>query len=194
MSRALIVGLLAVVTVASGCMGTAVSQGFATVTGASPRFFEVREIAGGATALDRYQSVAVQAFDASPMLGVIPPDAVAETQAAALRRLVETRMFSAVGPAAGAKPSLVIRGAFVDYDSGGSAARAVGFGVNPFLTARIELVDGETGQVIGIVMVSGTVKSALRTGTKELADGVAKAIKGLVERHHTKPREEAKGR
>jgi hypothetical protein len=95
-------------------------------------------------------------------------------------------MFESVGAAPGARPALVIRGKFIDYDPGGTPARVVGLGGNPFLTAQIELVDGDTGQVIGIAMVTGTVKSAVRTGMKEQADGVAKAIEGLVKQHHTK--------
>jgi erythromycin esterase-like protein len=54
----------------------------------------------------------------------------------------------------------------------------------------IEIVDGDTMQVLGIAMVSGTVKSAIRTGMKEQADGVAKAIEDLLKQHHTKPAKE----
>ena len=76
----------------------------------------------------------------------------------------------------------------MDFDPGGSGLRAVGFGVNPFVTAQIELVDGGSGKVLGVAMVTGTVKSAVRTGLDELADGMGKAIKGLVEQHHSKPK------
>ena len=189
MRQAFLLGLLAVLAVASGCVGTAVSQGMSTVTGATPRFFELRDVAGAA-ALDRYKSVAVQPFDSSPLLGALPGDAVQETQAQTLKRLAETRMFESVAAAPGARPALVIRGKFVDYDPGGTPARVVGLGGNPFLTAQIELVDGDTGQVLGIAMVTGTVKSAVRTGMKELADGVAKAVEGLAKQHHTKPAKE----
>jgi len=185
MRQAFLLGLLAVLVVASGCVGTAVSQGVAAVTGASPRFFELRDVAGP-VALDRYKSVAVQAFDPAPLMGTLPPDAAPETQAQIIKRLTETRMFESVGPAPGPKPALVVRGKFIDYDPGGSPARVVGFGGNPFLTAQIEFVDAETGQALGIAMVTGTVKSAVRTGMKELADGVAKAVEGLVKNHHTK--------
>jgi hypothetical protein len=99
-------------------------------------------------------------------------------------------MFESVGPAPGARPALLIRGQFIDYDPGGSPARVVGLGGNPFLTAQIQLVDADSGQVLGIAMVTGTVKSAVRTGMKEMADGVAKAIEGLVKQHHTKPPKE----
>jgi hypothetical protein len=181
MRKVFLLGLLAALTITSGCVGTAVSQGMSAVTGATPRFFELRDVA-----LDRYKSVAVQSFDPSPLMGTLPADAAQETQAQAIKRLTETKVFESVGPAPGAKPALWIRGKFIDYDPGGSPARVVGLGGNPFLTAQIELVDGDTGQPLGIAMVTGTVKSAVRTGMKELADGVAKAIEGLVKQHHTK--------
>jgi len=188
MRQLILAGFLAVLAAASGCM-TAASQGLATVTGATPRFFELRDIRGP-TVLDRYKSVAVQAFDASPLLGALPTDAAPETQTQTIKRLTETRMFEGVGPAPAARPALLIRGRFVDYDPGGTPARVVGLGGNPFLTAMIELVDADTGQVLGIAMVTGTVKSLARTGVKEMADGVAKAIEGLLKQHHTKPAKE----
>ena len=39
----------------------------------------------------------------------------------------------------------------------------------------------------GEAMVTGTVKSAVRTGATELADGVAKAVTGLLEAHMNRP-------
>ena len=39
----------------------------------------------------------------------------------------------------------------------------------------------------GEAMVTGTVKSAVRTGATELADGVAKAVTGLLEAHMKRP-------
>jgi hypothetical protein len=189
MRYAILAALLGTLAAASGCVGTAVSQGLSTVTGATPRFFELRDIRGP-TILDRYKSVVVQPFDTSPLLGALPADAVDETVAQTVKRLTDTKLFESVGRTPGARPILIIRGKFVDYDPGGSPARVVGVGGNPFLTAMIEIVDGDTMQVLGIAMVSGTVKSAIRTGMKEQADGVAKAIEDLLKQHHTKPAKE----
>jgi hypothetical protein len=189
MRYAILAALLGTLAAASGCVGTAVSQGLSTVTGATPRFFELRDIRGP-TVLDRYKSVVVQPFDASPLLGTLPADAADETVAQTVKRLTDTKLFESVGRTPGARPILILRGKFVDYDPGGSPARVVGVGGNPFLTAMIEIVDGDTMQVLGIAMVSGTVKSAIRTGMKEQADGVAKAIEGLLKQHHTKPEKE----
>ena len=46
-----------------------------------------------------------------------------------------------------------------------------------------------SGKVLGMAMVTGTVKSAVRTGAKELAAGVAKAVKGLLEAHMKRSKE-----
>jgi len=187
MRRALLVAAMAMMAalVAPGCVSTAAKQALYGVTGASPRYYEVKSL-GGPTSLDRFKAAGVEAFDTSPMLGAVPGSFVTQVQAAVVGKLAETRMFSSVGKAAPGADGLLIRGKFVDYDPGGSALRAVGFGVDPFLTAQIEVVDAASNQVIGVAMVTGTVKSAVRTGPQELADGVAKAVKGLFERHHTK--------
>ena len=112
------------------------------------------------------------------------------TQKESIDLLRKARLFSAVGSAPGAKPALIVRGKFMDYDPGGTALRVVGFAGNPFLSAQIQLIDASANQVIGIAMVTGTVKSVARTGNRELASGVAKAIRGFLESHHSKPPKE----
>jgi hypothetical protein len=185
MRSALLVALMAVAISSTGCL-TAVGQGLSTASGASPRFYELRYISGP-QALDAYKSVSVQAFDSSPLLGALPPDMVADVQNTTIDRLKDSRMFESVSPTASVKPVLIIRGKFADYEPGGSALRAVGFAGNPYVTAQIELVDGDTGRVLGVAMVTGTVKSIIKTGGETMANGVAKAIRGLVAQHHSKP-------
>jgi hypothetical protein len=184
MRRVLLVSVLALVA-ASGC-STGIKQAYHTAVGASARYYEVQNV-GGQTALDRFEAVGVETFDTSPMHGVIPAQVPAKVQQAIVKHLTETKMFTTVRAGAPGAGGLLIRGKFMDFDPGGSALRAVGFGVDPFLTAQIELIDTGTNQAIGVSMVTGTVKSAVRTGLDELADGMGKAVKGLVERHHTKP-------
>jgi len=189
MRRALVAGLLAVMVAAPGCMKVA-EQGVTTVTGASPRYFEVKDL-GGPNVLDAYKTVGVEPFDASALLGRIPPVCVPETQAAIAEKLTQMRVFETVLRGAPPAGGLLIRGRFVDYDPGGSALRAFGFGVNPFLTAQIEIIDTGGNRIIGVAMVTGTLKNVVRSGPNELADGIAKAVKGLIERHHSKPPEKA---
>lgn len=184
MRRGLVIGLLGLL-VAGGCVSTAAKQAFSGVTGASDRCFEVESL-GGEQSLLGYRSVRVEKFDASLMRGAIPHDVLAAVQPAIQMKVAELEPFAAGGEA---KPVLVIRGKFHDYDPGGSALRAVGFSGNPFLTAQIELVDGASGKVLGVAMVTGTIKSIVRTGAKELADGVAKAVKSLLEAHMKRPEE-----
>jgi len=185
MRRAALVGVLALV-VASGC-STGVKQVYHTAVGASARYYEVKN-AGGQTGLDRFGCAGVEIFDTSPMRGAIPSGIPAKVQAAIIKHLTETEMFTSVKAGTPPAGGLLVRGKYMDFDPGGSALRAVGFGVDPFLTAQIELVDAGSGGVVGVGMVTGTVKSALRTGTDELADGLGKAVKGLVEQHHSKPK------
>jgi hypothetical protein len=190
---------VAVGAAGSGCLSTAAKQAYYGATGASARYFEIRSL-GGPTSLDRFEMVTVDSFDAAPMLGIISPEFPPEVRAAIIRRLTEMRVFKRVGTGQAGAATLLIRGKFMDFDTGGSALRTVGFGVDPFLTAQIEIVEASTGRVLGVAMVTGTVKSAVRTGPQEVSDGVGKAVKGLFERHHTKieedhggPRPEKKG-
>ncbi len=182
MRRAIVLGLVAGLVAASGCVSTVAKQAFYGATGASGRYFEVRD-AGAKGVLDRYMAVQVEAFDPAPMLGAIPSDVVAAVQPAIVAKVTEMQVFSQVGANVTAKPALLIRGKFMDYDPGTSAVRAVGLGADPSLTAQIQLIDAEANKVVGVAMVTGTVKSAVRTGPRELAEGVGKAVKGLLEAH-----------
>lgn len=183
MKRMLLVAVLAAVA-ACGCT-TGLKQVYYGATGASARYYEVQNL-GGSSVLDRFTAVGVEGFDTSPMLGAVPSSFVGPVQAAIVRQLTETKMFQSVTKGAPGRGGLLIRGKFTDFDPGGSSLRAVGFGVNPFLTAQVQFVDTGSNRVLGVAMVTGTVKSAVRTGSAELADGVGKAVKGLVEHHHTK--------
>lgn len=182
MRNVILMGLLAVLVLASGCMGTVAKQAFYGATGASGRYFEIRDV-GAPSALDRYMAVQVEPFDPSPMLGAIPSDVVAAVQPAIVGKLMEMKVFSQVSAKVTAKRALIIRGKFMDYDPGTSAVRAVGLGADPTLSAQIQLIDAEANKVLGVAMVTGTVKSAVRTGPRELAEGIGKAVKGLVEAH-----------
>jgi len=189
MKSAMLVGLLAMLTVSSGCLGTVATQAYYGATGASGRYFEIRDL-GGSSALDRYHGVQVEPFDPSLLLGAIPPDVVAAVQPDIVERLRKTGLFEEAGANASAKPTLIIRGKFMDYDPGSSAARAV-YGTDPTLTAEIEFIDAETHRTLGVAMVTGIVRSVVRANPKELASGMSKAVKGLFSVHMTrKPKDE----
>ncbi|MBE3097073.1 MAG: DUF4410 domain-containing protein [Planctomycetes bacterium] len=189
MKRVMLVGLLATLAVSAGCLGTIAKQAYYGATGASGRYFEIRDL-GSPGSLDRYQGIQVEPFDPSLMLGAIPSDVVGAVQPDIIDRLTETGGFAEVGARVSARPALIIRGRFMDYDPGSSAARAV-YGTDPTLTAQIQLIDAETNQVIGVAMVTGTVKSVVRANPRELASGVSKAVQGLLSAHMTrKPKDE----
>jgi hypothetical protein len=175
--------------VSSGCLGTIAKQAYYGATGASARYFEIRDL-GSSFALDRYQGVQVEPFDPSLLLGAIPPDVVGAVQPDIIERLRKMGVFEEAGVKVSAKPTLIIRGKFMDYDPGSSAVRAV-YGTDPTLTAQVELVDAQTNKIIGVAMVTGTVKSVVRANPRELASGVSKAVKGLFSAHMTRnPKDE----
>ncbi len=177
------VALAALAAVAStGCVSTAAKQAYYTTTGASTRYYEIDSL-GGETRLLAYGSVEADLFDTSPMRGAIPAGMPAKVEQAIETRANELKAFP------GGEPVLRIRGRFHDYDPGGSAVRVIGFATDPFLTAQIEIVDGPSGNVLGVAMVTGTVKSGVRVGPEELADGVGKAVKALLKAHAKVPDE-----
>ena len=189
MKRIMLVGLLAMLAVSSGCISTIAKQAYYGATGASGRYFEVRDL-GSSFALDRYQGVQVEPFDPSPMLGAIPADVVSAVQPDIIERLAKAGVFTQVGATVSARPGLIIRGKFMDYDPGSSAVRAV-YGTDPTLTAQIQIIDAETNKVLGVAMVTGVVKSVVRANPREMASGVSKAVKGLLAAHMTrKPKDE----
>jgi len=181
--------LACVLAISSGCT-TVMKQALYGVTGASSRYFELKT-AGGKTSLDRFNSVQVKPFKADALMGKLPREIVSETARRIVAKLTDTELFAEVSrQAPSQKPTLIIDGEFIDYDPGGSAIRAVGLGSNPFVTARVRFVDGSSGKVLGIAHVTGTVKSAVRTGNRELADGLAKAVEKLIKAHHCEPPED----
>jgi hypothetical protein len=190
MKRVLLVGLAAMLAVTSGCVGTIAKQAYYGATGASGRYFVIRD-PGGRGALDRYQAVQVEPFDPSLMLGAIPADVVSAVQPDIIAQLSRMKVFAEVGASTAARPALIIRGKFMDYDPGSSVARAV-YGTDPTLTAQVELIDAETGRAVGVAMVTGTIKSVVRANPREMASGVGKAVKGLLLAHLSRkpPKEE----
>jgi hypothetical protein len=190
MKRVLLVGLAAMLALASGCVSTIAKQAYYGATGASGRYFEIRET-GGRGSLERYQAVQVEPFDPSLLLGAIPTDVVRAVQPAIIAQLSKAKVFAEVGASTAARPALIIRGKFMDYDPGGSVARAV-YGTDPTLTAQIELIDAETGRAVGVAMVTGVIKSVVRANPREMASGVGKAVRGLLLAHLTRkpPKEE----
>jgi len=183
MRRILFLGLLAGVVISGGC-GAVATQTVGGITGASGRYFEIRSLGAG-SALDRFAAVQVEAFDPSPMLGAIPNDIFGPVQPEIIDRLAKSGLFSQVAAKASVRPALIIRGKFMDYDPGGSTVRVV-YGVNPMLSAQIEISDADTGRVLGVTMVRATVTSVVRTGPSEQGLGLGKAIKDLLASHTTR--------
>jgi hypothetical protein len=186
MNRLLLTAILSGLAMSAGC-GTIATQTIAGATGAASRYYEIRDIGG---TLDRYAAVQVEPFDASPMLGAIPSMVVTSTQPLIIDQLTRSGLFSQVAAKTNVRPALIIRGKFMDYDPGTSAARAV-IGTNPMLSAQVEVVDAASGKVLGVAMVRGIIVSIVRTERTELGDGIGKAIKGLLAEHMTrKPQKE----
>jgi hypothetical protein len=74
---------------------------------------------------------------------------------------------------------LIIRGRVIQYESDESVTDKA-MGSMEEAICRVQLVDGASGELIAEANCTGRDKSAIRGGSKELAEGVAKAIQKLL--------------
>lgn len=80
-----------------------------------------------------------------------------------------------VGPAS---KSIIVNGNVIHYDVGGVFDKALG----PIEDAicRVRISDAQTGALLVEANCTGRVSSTVRNGPKEMAEGVAKAVKKLI--------------
>ena len=74
--------------------------------------------------------------------------------------------------------TLIIKGRVIQYDISDIIDRAA----SPLDEAicRVKIIDADTGNILAEGNCTGRAKSSVRTGAKELADGVAKAVKKML--------------
>ena len=77
-----------------------------------------------------------------------------------------------------ADQTLVLRGRVIQYDTGSIEDKAL----SPLDEAicRVQFIDAATGTTLAEANLTGRVKSSVRTGPQELANGVAKAVRDLL--------------
>ena len=168
---------LFVLLLAVGVLGctTGIKQAAYTAMGPQGRYAQIESVAN----LDAYGTLVVEAFesDIGPML---PAGALGILQQKVAEKMLSEGLFAAVNrrqPAsATVEPgkTLVMRGRIVHYESQG-ARRAIG-GAD-LLIARVALTDEDSGRSLGVVNVTGEVKSVVRDDT---AEGLAKGLVSVV--------------
>jgi hypothetical protein len=164
---ALALGLLLVLL--NGCTGTVAKQALYTVMGAQGEFYELTAI--DPHLLASYRSIRVEPF--TNELGErVPPEVLTEVNIQTPGAIAESALFYPDG-----KP-LHVRGAIIHYTGRsrlqGSVMSVVGSAEE--CVCRVQLLDGDSGNLVGEAVCWGVVKSALRRGSGELGTGVGKGV------------------
>ena len=85
-------------------------------------------------------------------------------------------------PNAASRKLLLVRGKIIHYEAAGLSGQL--FGPLEEVVARIEFVDGDTGEVIAEVNCVGRTKSTTSQGVATKAQGLAKAIVGYIDQRY----------
>ena len=159
----------------SGC-STAIKQALYTTMGAEGKFYEVQVV--NPSVLSGYQSVRVEPF-ANALGKRVPPDVVAGVNQNAPKTVTEARLFQPTG-------RLVrVTGTIIHFTGRSGLDGAIGsvIGGDEECVCRVQLLDGESGELIGEAICWGVVKSAVRRGPEEMGVGVGRGVvKWLEER------------
>ena len=188
--------MLCVLTVALAGCSRGISEGLHAVTGAGGKATLLQGDQDQlATVASRFGGVRVEHFENE--VGPVCPDAFFTAVPFAIEEQLRYRPRSVgeqlkripgklTGDAAEKQPFfsgpadkvLLIRGRVIQYDVGGTKDKLLG----PLdeVICRTEFVDAATGETLARANLTGRVKSSLRTGPQELAEGVAKAIADLL--------------
>ena len=179
--------LVAALLFAQGCMGRAISEGAGAALGPKGKVVVLSPIVdSSAKPLGVYQRFEMERFVDS-MDGQAPPDLNQYLAPAFAKELLDDRI-----PEAAYGKTLLIRGKFIHYETGDMLDQA--FGPLEEVIARVELVDKDSGKVIGVANCIGRTKETVRMGVKNKADGLAKAIAGWIGKNYPDNRRTPKKR
>ncbi len=166
--------LLAAALPATGC-GTLVGEGAGWVLGGQGSYMTITPLAADkdTKALGAYTRFELGTIT-DGIGGKMPPNLIPN-----LEEIFPAKARKAHLPDDSTGPTLVIRGSIVHYES----ASTMGFMLGPVeeVICRTELVDKDTGQVLGVANCVGRTKARSNTGVKEKADGLAKALVKWIE-------------
>ncbi|NIA21887.1 MAG: hypothetical protein GWP05_07995 [Anaerolineaceae bacterium] len=179
--RRVIVGvmLLSCVSLATGCVSRAIKEGFGAARGAKGVATVSKPFVGGAAggALGVFRRFVVEPFsDESP--SPVPREVNARLPRYVARMLTDKKIPSTAGGR-----TLTIRGVFLYYEESGGATSQV-FGPFEEVIAKVRFYDGR--KLIGEAICVGRTTESVNMGPDKKAQGLAKAIVDLIDRHYPK--------
>jgi hypothetical protein len=146
-----------------GCTGRLISEGVATVTGASGKVVDIRVT----RSLSKYKGFKIESLKAAP--GVMTP--------ADMPTLIREQLMAAAekrGLTANGQPAIKVAGEIIHYESGGIVDEAIG----PLeeVIVRTKLTDAQSGELLAEANLVGRSKATTSSGAKNLSEGVGKAF------------------
>ena len=167
--------LFAALLPAVGCTGTIIREASGAVLGASGTFMPLQPLAP-----DKETKTlgAYTRFELGPINDDIgdkmPANLVTYLQEAFPEEVKDARL-----PDNGTGKTLIVRGTIIYYES----SSTVGYALGPLEEAicRTELVDKDTGRVLGVANCVGRTKAVNNSGVKSKASGLAKAFVKWIE-------------
>ncbi|MCD4699220.1 MAG: hypothetical protein K8R91_01430 [Phycisphaerae bacterium] len=168
----LIISLVGLVALIGGC-GTAIGEGAALALGASGSATPIQEVSADLGVYQRFELGTIT----DDMGGKVPPGLFTALPGELAKELDDEEI-----PNAASGKTLLIQGKILHYE--GASSAAVATSGTEFVVARIELVDKDTGQVLGVASCAGWSSKRVTLGVDRKAEGLAKGIVNWIDKHH----------
>ena len=173
----LIVAMLVTVT---GCT-TAIKEGVGVARGAKGVYAPIQSVSATAETrpLGIYKRFELGEF-VDDFGGKVPASLMPAFRTAFIDQIVSNKL-----PNDPQGKTLLIRGRLLHYESADTLAMAV----RPLeeVVARVELVDKDTGQVLGVANCLGRTTTRVNLGVEKKGDGLAKAIVSWLAARYPQP-------
>jgi hypothetical protein len=176
--------LLAGCLVAAGGCSRAIKEGVGVARGAKGLYAPIDPVAPTDTArpLGEYQRFELGDFR-DDFAGKTPTELFRLLPSEFEKQVAEKELPNVPGGR-----TLVARGRVLHYED----ASLLGNAISPLeeVVARVELVDADSGRVLGVANCIGRTKETVNSGVQKKAEGLAKAIASWIADRYPKPPEE----
>lgn len=172
-----LIGLATLASLGStGCIGRAISEGVGVVRGPKDVTVVTSPLT---TSLGQYTRFQLQPF-ADATGREVPEEVKAMLPTYLDKYLADKNILNTTRG-----KTLLIRGTYVYYENADKALDQV-FGPFEEVVARVELVDKDSGRVIGVANCVGRTTESVNKGPDDKAKGLAKAIVKWIDRNYPK--------
>ena len=175
MKRTVTVFLLVVLAMTAGC-SQAIKEGVGVARGAKGIYMPISPLA--VSPLGQYTRFELGKFE-DGIGGKVPRELLAYLPEKFKEQLAENELPNNPGG-----KTLLARGTILHYED----ENIIGMLIGPLeeVVARVELVDKDSGKVLGVANCIGRTTTRVNKGVEKKADGLAKAIVGWIASYYPK--------